>query len=107
MASTNILTSQSYTNKDFGSIYEELLDVAKQLSTVWDPTISNESDPGVVLLKLNAIIGDKNNYNIDSNVLEFYPETDPSDNWRQIRTCAVSVHQLFLYVFRLSADDLG
>lgn len=72
---TNPSTSQSYINKDFASIYAELLDVAKQLSTKWDPSISDESDPGVVLLKLNAIIADKNNYNIDSNVLEFYPES--------------------------------
>lgn len=65
----------SYTNKDFRSIYEEILTLAKQLSYKWDPTISNESDPGVVLLKLNAIIGDKNNYNIDKNILEAFPET--------------------------------
>ena len=65
----------SYTNKDFQTIYPELLEVAKNLAKNWDPTISNESDPGVVLLKLSAIIGDKNNYNIDKNVLENYPET--------------------------------
>lgn len=35
--------------------------------------MSNESDPGVLLLKLNAIIADKNNYNIDKNVLECFP----------------------------------
>lgn len=71
----NPLSATSYTNKDFQSIYEELLETAKNLAKNWDPTISNESDPGVVLLKLNAIIGDKNNYNIDKNVLENYPET--------------------------------
>lgn len=71
----NPLSAISYTNKDFQSIYEELLEVTKNLAKNWDPTISNESDPGVVLLKLNAIIGDKNNYNIDKNVLENYPET--------------------------------
>lgn len=65
----------SYTNKDFASIYEELLHLAKKISYKWDPTISNESDPGVVLLKLAAIVADKNNYNIDKNVLEFFPET--------------------------------
>lgn len=63
----------SYTNKDFGQIYPELLDLAKKLSYKWDPTISDESDPGVVLLKLAAIIGDKNNYNIDKNILELFP----------------------------------
>ena len=71
----NPLSSMSYTNKDFQTIYPELLEAAKNLAKNWDPTISNESDPGVVLLKLSAIIGDKNNYNIDKNVLENYPET--------------------------------
>lgn len=72
---SNSISPISYTNKDFRSIYEEILNLAKDLSYKWDPTISNESDPGVVLLKLNAIIGDKNNYNIDKNILEAFPET--------------------------------
>ena len=63
----------SYTNKDFESIYVELLDLVKELTYKWDPSISNESDPGVILLKLNAIIADKCNYNIDQNVLECFP----------------------------------
>lgn len=71
----NPLSNISYTNKDFNSIYTELLDVVKKLTYKWDPTISNESDPGVILLKLNAIIADKNNYNIDKNILEAFPET--------------------------------
>lgn len=71
----NPLNSLSYTNKDFRAIYPELLDLVKKLTYKWDPSISNESDPGVILLKLNAIIGDKNNYNIDKNVLEVFPET--------------------------------
>nr|DAU00280.1 MAG TPA: Baseplate wedge protein [Bacteriophage sp.] len=45
----------------------------KKLTYKWDPSISNESDPGVILLKLNAIIADKNNYNIDKNILETFP----------------------------------
>ena len=73
--SNNPLSSISYTNKDFRSIFEELLDLTKKLTYKWDPSISNESDPGVILLKLNAIIGDKNNYNIDKNILEAFPET--------------------------------
>lgn len=73
--SNNPLSSMSYVNKDFRAIYEELLDVVKKLTYKWDPSISNESDPGVILLKLDAIIGDKNNYNIDKNILEAFPET--------------------------------
>ena len=52
-----------------------MLDIVKQLTHKWDPSISNESDPGVILLKLDAIIGDKNNYNIDKNILETFPES--------------------------------
>lgn len=37
--------------------------------------MSNESDPGVLLLKLNALIADKNNYNIDKNILECFPSS--------------------------------
>ena len=68
-----IMSDLSYTNKDFNSIYSELLDTAKKLTNKWDPSLSNESDPGVLLLKLNALVADKNNYNIDKNVLECFP----------------------------------
>lgn len=68
-----ITSNISMTNKDFQSIYPELLDLVKKLTNKWDPSLSNESDPGVLLLKLNALIADKNNYNIDKNVLECFP----------------------------------
>lgn len=73
MIDENLISDISYTSKDFNSIYPELLDLVKKLSNKWDPSLSNESDPGVLLLKLNAIIADKNNYNIDKNVLECFP----------------------------------
>lgn len=79
MNSTNPLSNQSYLNKDFQTIYPELLDLIKKLSYKWDPTVSNESDPGVLLLKLNAIIADKNNYNIDKNLLECFPDSVTQD----------------------------
>ena len=69
----DFISNTSYTNKDFASIYPELLDLVKKLSNKWDPSLSNESDPGVLLLKLNALIADKCNYNIDKNVLECFP----------------------------------
>jgi len=75
MSVQNPLGPISYTDKDFESVYVELLDLVKQLTYKWDPSVSNESDPGVILLKLNAIIADKINYNIDSNILECFPET--------------------------------
>lgn len=67
------LSNLSYTNKDFGQIYPELLDLARKISYKWDPASSDESDPGVVLLKLAALMADKNNYNIDKNILELFP----------------------------------
>lgn len=69
------LNNLSYTNKDFNSIYNELLDLADRISPKWKPSQSNESDPGVLMLKLDAIIGDKNNYNIDKNILEVFPSS--------------------------------
>lgn len=69
----DFVSNTSYVNKDFESIYTELLDLVKKLSNKWDPSLSNESDPGVLLLKLNALVADKNNYNIDKNVLECFP----------------------------------
>ena len=70
---TNPIQKLSYTNKDFLSIYPEMLDLVKTLTNKWDPSLSNESDPGVVLLKLCAIIADKTNFNTDTAVLETFP----------------------------------
>lgn len=71
--SDDLISNISYTNKDFGTIYPEFLDLVSKITNKWDPSQSNESDPGVVLLKLAAIMADKNNYNIDKNVLECFP----------------------------------
>lgn len=67
------ISNMSYTEKEFQDIYPALLDLVKKISYRWDPSISDESDPGVVLLKLNAIVADKLNYNIDKNILETFP----------------------------------
>lgn len=75
----------SYTNLDFSSIYTEVLDMVKQLTKNWDPSISDESDPGVVLVKLSALLADKMNYNIDKNILEAFPLSVTQDsNARQM-----------------------
>ena len=74
----SLLSNLSYTNKDFNSIYNELLDLVDKISPTWKPGSangSNESDPGVLLLKLDALMADKNNYNIDKNVLELFPDS--------------------------------
>lgn len=79
------VSNKSYTNKDFATIYPELLDLAQKLSSKWNPANSNESDPGVVLLKLLAFIGDKVNYNIDKNILEcFMPSATQETSMRQL-----------------------
>lgn len=79
------IANTSYTNKDFISIYPELLDIAKKISPRWDPSLSNESDPGVVLIKLLAFIGDKLDYNIDKNTLEaFLPSATQEKSVRNL-----------------------
>ena len=79
------ISNMSYTEKDYASIYPALLDLVKQLTNKWDPSISNESDPGNVLLKLLAAVGDKNNYNIDKNVLEcFMPSATQETSMRML-----------------------
>lgn len=79
------LSKESYINKDFGSIYPSELDLAKQLTNKWDPSISNESDPGVVLLKEAAFIADHLNYNSDKNILErFLPTAKQESSVRNL-----------------------
>ena len=83
--SDSIISNLSYTNKDFNTIYPELLDLVKKLTYKWDPSISNESDPGVILIKLNALIADKCNYSSDKNVLECFPlSVTQESNARQL-----------------------
>lgn len=79
------ISNKSYTNKDFQKVYEELLDLVGKLTTMWDPTTSNESDPGVVLLKLMGFVSDKLNYNIDKNILEcFLPSATQESSVRAL-----------------------
>ncbi len=79
------ISNKSYVNKDFQKLYPEILDLAKQLSAKWDPSTSNESDPGVVLLKVLGFIGDKLNYNIDKNILEaFMPSATQESSVRNL-----------------------
>ena len=79
------ISNESYTSKDFLSIYPELLDIIKKISPNWDPSLSNESDPGNVLLKALAFIGDKINYNTDKNTLEnFLPSATQETSVRNL-----------------------
>lgn len=77
--------SLSPTNKDYYQVWNELLDTAKKLSERWDPTSTNESDPGIVLLKLLTAITDKLNYNIDVNIFEaFMPTAAQQESMRKL-----------------------
>ena len=79
------ISNKNYVKKDFPVIYEELLDLCTRVSNRWNPDSSDESDPGIVLLKLLAFIADKNNYNIDKNVLEcFLPSVTQETSARNL-----------------------
>ncbi len=75
----------SPVKKDYYQIWNELLDVAKKLSERWDPTSTNETDPGIVLLKVLTAVADKLNYNIDKNILEaFMPSAAQEESMRKL-----------------------
>ena len=103
------IENKSYTNKDFSQIYPELLDLVKKLTNKWDPETTNESDPGLVLLKLLAFIADKNNYNIDKNILEqFMPSVTQETNMRKL--CEMMGYNIGYYksaIVNISFSYLG
>ena len=75
----------SPTKRDFYQIWNELLDTASKLSNRWDPSSTNESDPGIVLLKVLTGIADKLNYTIDKNTLEaFMPSATQEESMRKL-----------------------
>lgn len=80
-----LLSNDNAIKKDFYQIYPQILEIASKLSNRYDPVSANESDPGVILLKLLAFIADKNNYNIDKNILEcFMPSATQEDSMRKL-----------------------
>ena len=66
------ISNESYTRKDFYQLYPEIVELFKSLSSNYQPDESNESDPGVVLLKLAAFLADKIDYNSDKKILEIF-----------------------------------
>ena len=75
----------SPTKKDFYQIWNELLETAGKISERWDPASTNESDPGVVLLKVLTAVADKLNYQIDENILEaFMPSAAQQESMRKL-----------------------
>ena len=107
------ISNKSYTNKDFASIYPELVDFIKNITTRWDPQTSNESDPGVVITKEIAFLGDKLNYNVDKNILEpFMPSCTQETSMRQ--NCESRGYEMGYYnsattdvTFTYNGEDLG
>ena len=77
--------SLSPTKKDYYQIWNELLELASKISTRWSPDSTNESDPGIILLKSLVAIADKLNYNIDKNTLEaFMPSATQQESMRKL-----------------------
>jgi len=77
--------SLSPTKKDYYQIWNELIDLASKISTRWSPESTNESDPGIVLLKALTAVADKLNYNIDKNTLEaFMPSATQQESMRKL-----------------------
>jgi hypothetical protein len=98
------ISNKSYVNKDFQKLYPEILDLARKLSSKWDPSTSNESDPGVVLLKMLGFMGDKLNYNIDKNILEaFMPSATQETSMRNL--CEINGY--FPRYFRSATTDIS
>lgn len=86
----------STTKKDFYQIWNELLDTASKISNRWDPTSTNESDPGIVLLKVLTAVADKLNYNIDKNILEaFMPSAAQRES--MMKLCAMMGYNMKYY----------
>ena len=60
----------SPTKRDFYQMWNELMDVARSISPIWTPWATNESDPGIVLLKFLVGMADKLSGAIDMNTRE-------------------------------------
>lgn len=54
-----------YTDKSFKDLYSEVVEYVKNLTTKWDPSIADEADPGVAILKSQCLFFDKINYRIN------------------------------------------
>lgn len=63
----------SYTSRDYASILSDLVNAIPGVSKSW--TTTEESDPGIVLVKLISMLGDMLSFNLDQAALEVYPDT--------------------------------
>ena len=70
MINNSDLNKTRYTHRDYDSIKSDLINAIPSLTQEW--TNREESDPGIVLIKLMAMFGDTLSYNIDKIALELY-----------------------------------
>lgn len=59
-----------YTHRDYESLRKDLISIIPSLTQKW--TSTEESDPGIVLIKLISMLGDNLSYNMDKMALEMY-----------------------------------
>ena len=82
----------SYTDKDYVNILDDLINSISGITQKWNTTDVN--DPGMVLVKLMAILGDMLFYNQDMQSLEVYPNSVTQ------RKNAASIYKLIGYKMR-------
>lgn len=91
------ISNKSYINRDFATIYPQLIEFIENETNRWSPSTSNESDPGVVLVKLMAFVTDILGYNVDKNVLEnFLLSATQESSVRKL--CDILGYQMKYYV---------
>ena len=73
MKAINEAKSIKYTDRDYASIKQNLIDSIEDLTSKW--TSRDESDPGIVLIKLISEFGDLLSYNLDRQILECFPNS--------------------------------
>ena len=81
-----------YTSKDYNTILDDLINSISGISQKWNSTDTN--DPGMILVKLMAIMGDMLFYNQDMQSLEVYPNSVTQ------RKNAASIYKLIGYKMR-------
>ncbi len=75
----------SPTKKDFYQMWNELMDLASKISYRWSPADTNESDPGIVLLKAVVALAEMLAYNTDKSILEaFMPSAAQIESMRAL-----------------------
>ena len=79
----------NYTSRDYSAILDDLINSIPGITEKWET--SDINDPGMVLVKLIAMLGDMINYEQDMQSLEIYPSTVTQ------RKNAASIYKLIGY----------